>query len=678
MAAEKLEMSELEAIQYFAEAFERDIPSEAIHSFCHARSTLKFYREFWDSARLQMLNPTTEQRKYLQHLGWNPRSAMSQDRTMNGPGKLFTVVDPRQIKSQFKRSHVRVTQSMVMVPYYNRPDQIAGFTCMGSLQEFTINNPQAYTNKVSIEPGFAGFQLLDQMHSDTVITTSMLRNWGQLHMRHFSSNQNPLPILGWKPPALTTRQRQWSNLGGRKIVIWEREPTAISLNQALMCDANMAFVGPATKRDGLAIKGSRWKTWISHDPAIDIWRRIVRNSRPVEHALKNWARNATPNQKIKLLQDAEQYDDQTATLVRSAVNEKVSVQVGRVIRIGTNPRYGLNSGGQTTIIERDGKWFSQTGKVRFPGIVRVTHIVARPSGEKEYVGYVRAEGKEVPFQLPVSKASMSWIKNHCIENGLFLQTESYTNDFHNHKAENFDPFAAATKFELPEVVTGLERVGWDGIGFQFRSSRLVDGTFHQNPEFKLPADSPGPRQHFCRMRPEVRTALLRDGTEMEIVWALAIAVCAQVTAPVVGLHPFGIWIHRQKYDPFLQALFNRFGLFKGPYTGWKHKWPRRLDRWQHAVNQDDSGYFVTWFAAEPSISELLVVRAQDENLQPRGVTHSADKIILNYLKHFSTLETEFPGNWKNWVNFTTEQFQKVFDFADTESFKAGLSRVKVV
>ena len=227
---------------------------------------------------------------------------------------------------------------------------------------------------------------------------------------------------------------------------------------------------------------------------------------------------------------------------------------------------------------------------------------------------------------------------------------------------------------------GVDSVGWDGTGFQFRGAHLEKGVFHQNPDFKLPIKVPGPKQHYCRMREEVKAALCKEGTEMAIVWATAIAVCAQVTSPVVELHPFGIWLHRKKCDLFMQTLYNRFDICRGDYSNWKHRWPRRLDIWHSAIKKDETGFFVTHYQSKPAkeIQELLVVEADEDDLQPRMITHSADKIVLNYLRHFSQHKHAFPGDWKTWVEHTIEMMREVFDFVETEAFRQAPDRVKVV
>ena len=685
MAAERLEMTEVEAVLYLAEQLEHDVETNAITAYQTSLDYTKKYRKFWEYSRNQMRQPESDQLTLMRHLGWHLRSPMSVERLMSGPAALFGLADPRAANKYLNTASSRLfplRDTLAVVPFYSTPSKVGGFTCVSQNRE-TYTHPKTRVSQAKGDSGFAGLQFLGRIQSETIVATSMLKNMIQLQMHHFSSNQAPLPLLSWQRLASSVAQRQWSILDGRSIVLWEREPTASMLHQAMMCNANLSFVGPETRRQQpQEVKGPRWYSWLRHDPAIDIWRRVVRSSRPYEQALKNWARLATPQQKIKLLQDAEQCGENTARLVRSVMSSKVNVKVGCRITVGTsgNSERPGNSIRQTTVIERDGKWYDNQGKVRFPGILRVTHIVVRPGGKQEYVGYLKVDDQKLDFHLPANKAIMPWIKNFGFANGLFLQPEHCTSKIGHTKETKFNPFEAAMRYAEPQVVGGLERIGWDGGGFQFRGARLVDGVFRQNPEFKLPLDAPGPRQNYCRMRKEVKVALRKEGPEMEIVWAMAIALCAQITSPAVELHPCGVWLHRKKCDLFMQTLYNRFEIWRGEYTGWKHRWPRRLDSYQQAIARDESGFFVTSYQTLPAkkIQDLLVVELNDKDMQPRSITHSSDKIVLNYLRHFSKQEHEFPGTWENWKNYTAAQFSEVFDFVDTKALRKAPGRIKVV
>jgi hypothetical protein len=685
MAAERLEMTEIETVRYLAEQLNRPLDFRAIENYRSSLDLNRRYRQLWDHARERMRQPTDEELKFLSYLGWHQRSAMSIDRIMDGPAQLYGLAEAQAARTYLRsvsNKSFRKREVLAVVPFYKTPTAIGGFACFSPTRTIFTNNG-THCETIKGDTGFAGLQFIHRVQSETVIVTSMVTNMIQLQMHHFSSNMTPLPVLSWRQSSVSAVQRQWAVLDGRKIILWEREPTAAMLHQALMSNANISFVGPTTKRQQpREVKGQRWKAWIRHDPAIDICRRIVSSSRPYRQALKNWARLATPQQKIKLLQDAEAYEEHTSDLVRSVLSPKVGVCVGRRVTVGTSgnrDRPG-HSSSQTVVIERDGKWYNQSGKVRFPGIMRVTHIVVRTSGEQEYVGYLKVDGQKFDFVVPKKQASMAWICRFGTDNGAFMQTDHYKTTLGKFQSENFNPFEAAMRYEVPQMVKGLDHIGWDGSGFQLKGARLFQGVFHSNPEFKLPADVPGPKQSNCKLREEVKTALQKDGVEMEIVWAMAIALCAQITAPAVELHPFGIWIHRQKCDLFLQTLYNRFEIWRGDYIGWKHLWPRRLDRWHGAVEKDDTGFFVTHYQLRPpaKVQELLVVEANDSDLQPRAITHSADKIILNYLRHFTRQTHEFPGNWENWKNYTVEQMKEAFSFVDTAAFREASDRVKAV
>lgn len=686
MAAERLEMTELETVRYLAEQLGYSPDCKSLQSYQKSLDLSQRYRKFWAHAHARMRQPSTEELKFLGSLGWRQRSAMSSDRVMSGPAQLYGLADPRAanlcLKGGKSRSYTRLREVLAVVPFYRTPTVIGGFACFSPGRLFFTNN-SAGQDLVKGDAGFAGLQFLPQLQSDAVVVTSMLTNMVQLQMHHFSSNLMPLPLLSWRQSPMAVVQRQWSVLDGRQIVFWEREPTAAMLHQAIMSNANLSFIGPSiTRQQPMEVKGPRWKAWLRHDPAIDIWRRVVNSSRPYKQALKNWVRLATPQQKVKLLQDAETYEESTSRLVRSVLSPRINAQIGTRVTVNTGgtSQQPSKSTGQTLVIERNGQWYSQSGKVRFPGIVRVTHIVVRPSGEQDYVGYLKVDGQRADFQVPRSKASMPWLCKFGLDNGMFMQLDRDKTTLGKFRTEKFNPFEAAMRYEAPQVIAGVDRVGWDGTGFQFRGAHLVDGVFHQNPEFKLPGDAPGPKQSCSHLREEVKTALQKDSVEMEIVWATAIALCAQITAPAVELHPFGIWMHRKKCDPFLQTLYNRFEIWRGEPTGWKHRWPRRLDKWTVAVEKDDTGFFMTHYQSEPpdKVQELLVVEANDEDLQPRSITHSADKIVLNYLRHFTQQKPEFPGSWENWKNYTVEQMREVFDFVDTDAFHKAPGRVKAI
>lgn len=673
LAAEKLDMPETEVIQYLAEQLEQQIPSKAVDDYFKACELKNKYLKFWAYAKKQLLDPTPKQIEYLKFLGWQLRSPMSFDRLWEGPASLYGLSDPH-VAEKYLGQMLRKKPALVILPFYRTPSIISGFACLSYKQTIYTNTP-GRRDLFHGEPGFAGLQFLNQFNSETLVATSMLKTMVQLQMHHFSTNIRPLPLLGWCQCPIVTIQKQWSLVGNRQLILWEKEPTAAVLHQARMCNASVTFLGPNTKRQKFEGNTTeRWRKWVKHDPAIDMWRKIVRTAKPYEQALKNWARIATPEQKVKLLQDAEQYEQHTAELVRSVLHPKLSSTVAKRIRVGQH-RKGIHPGqssGFTVVLEKDNKWYTLNGKISLSGTVRVSHIVVRPSGAQEYIGTLYHEQQAIPFRVPKKEASLAWLKAFGLKNGVRLIADFHRN-FHKFR---FNPFEAAMQFETPEVVVGLERIGWDGAGFQLYSARVLNGVFHQNPEFTLPVKSPGPKQHYCTMRKEVKKSLSRTGVEMEITWATAIALCAQVTAPAVDLTAYGIVFRRRFCDSFLQNLYNRFEIRKGPYVDWQHKWPRRLDSWKLTAQQDQTGFFVTQFSVKDLKSqELLQINAWEEDLQPRAIAYSADKIILHYLRWFSANAVK--GDWSTWVQQTRNNLEEIFPFVPTGLFDKAVKRITV-
>ena len=164
---------------------------------------------------------------------------------------------------------------------------------------------------------------------------------------------------------------------------------------------------------------------------------------------------------------------------------------------------------------------------------------------------------------------------------------------------------------------------------------------------------------------------------MEIGWALAVALCAQVTAPAIGLQPQGICLQRNEHDPISKALFTRFELEPGPYEYWPHKWPRRLENLTRTVKTDDTGFFVVRVNEEEfkKHKQITVIAANDSDLEPRNVSHNFARTILYYLRHFSQ-ETHTPVyEWTTWLEYTLRNMQNIFSELDSTSLRDCKNRL---
>ena len=683
MAAERLNLPQEEAIHYLADKLHQNITDNALCDYRRSIAESKRLFEFWAVAKENMRKMPLSYRQVIHELGWNFPAHIDTDRIMEGPARLFGIAGPKITNKHLSQKFHIKAGAVAVLPFYKTPTQISAFACYSANQKTYISNP--FVGKTGFcfgETGFVGLQFLWQMHSQTIVATSMLQQLVKLQMHNFSSSNVPLPLLGWNPGSNDVAQRPWSVLGGRRIIIWEDKPTAAVVHQAMLTDACLTFVGPEMLRQCPSkVKSIHWHQWIHHEPAVTLWNKLVRTAKPYEQALKAWARVAPISEKTKLLQDSENYSMAVAKLVRSILAPSMHSDVGRRITVPTLGKGSVNgSNGHTVIVEKNFKWYSLNSQVRWPAIVRITQIVVRANSKREFIGYMQNAKLKVPFRVFEHEATNSWLRQLGNNHGMFMQTDAGSNIFNDRKTENFNPFDAALRIEEPEIVVGLEKIGWDGSGFQFTHSRLIDGMFHQIPEFTLPKKSPGPKQNYSQLRDEVKQALKRECREMEIAWGLAVAMCAQTTAPAINLQPYGICVQRNEHDPIMKALFLRLEIDNGPYEDWPHNWPRRLDNLYKAMKFDDTGMFVT--RVNPTeykkYNQIVVLHANDNELEPRNLSHSIDKAVLHYLRHFSKQQHTPVHDWKDWLDYTFRNMLDLFSEIGSESLKNSIQRLEIL
>lgn len=670
MAAERLDLSELEAIEYLSQKLENKIDEASVNDYVKSVSIRESYKKFWDFARKRMFNPTEEEIRYIKHLGWQPRTHMSHERTLNGPAKLYGLASIKDLHriTGYKPRGSSLKATCAVIPLFQTPDYLSDFIFYTTKGIFYTNS-QAYTSVLKGDSGFAGIQFLNEFQSDTLVITPMIRNMIQMNMRHFSSNLNPLPMLGYYQPNTFNNQKQWTLIEDRELIIWEKSPSAVTLHQAMLSNAKMSFVGPFQKNLDKE-ENNRWKKWIRVTPAIDIWKQIKLHARNYEHATKNWARIATDKQKVSLLKEAENYNSEVASFVRSVVCPKIASSVGKRIRVKRT-----SSGNYTILVEKNGKWYDRKGRLRFPGIVRVSHVVLRPSGQKEYIGKVVIKEKEIPFRTPEGNTDLEWLRTLCLRNGVIVTEQQYIDKSQDQSLDRINPIDAALKLEEPTAVVGLEKIGWDGSGFQLKNARISKGVFHENNKYEMPETSPGPEQLCCRMRKEVVEALSIDNKEMEICWAFAAAVCTQLITPAVNILTPGI-VLKGTNEAFYEVLLNRAKISTDDNPDWPHKWPRAIKGIR--LQREKSGFFVMKLSDKKKMpSHTIVVNMAEKTLQPRLVSDSLDKIVLNYLKDFSLSQPQNLHSVDQALTYVTEKIQSIFGVNSKAigSFPARLSYV---
>ena len=677
MAAEMLDLPLATAIKYIADQLHKTIDDKDKASYFRSLQFFDFCKETWQKAHSNMKALSYEQKKLFHRLKWHNPSPMALERYLQGPAQLYGILPRKEVLESFRQQFPRIEPYVAIVPFYKSPRQLSSFLCVTPQKELFYASPsRGYWAFDRGEHGFAGMQFLPEMQNAELIVTSMIHNMIQLQMHNFNNNSIPLSILGWQQPATPTKQEQWLSLSNREIVVWEKYPTAMAVQHAMMMNAKMAFIGPEMFEAKKQVKGEKWYKWIHHDPATEVVQRIVANAKPYEHAMKNWVRSAQEQEKTRLLEDACKFSNEVSDFVRDLIDPKLRLSIPKAINAPiTMVKNKPNPTGHTVVIEKKGKWYGKKGNVRFPGIIRVSQIIVRPNKPKEYVGYVLADERKMDFKVLHNNASMRYFLDLMLSYGVYGQLEYMVNSFRDRKGESFDPIDVACRFEYPEVIVGLENIGWDGHGFMFKNFRIEKGRTITHSPYLFEDSVPGPKQKYCALEYYIREVFEKDTLCMELVWAFAIAIAMQLTCEVVGLETLCVHFLRNMPSPFIQNLIVKMEVEAGSHLEWVHKWPRYLSRPNIARLKTPDNFFVV--DSNRKFNSAINIYAKDAYEQPRHISQSVDKIVINYLRQFTKQIPVNVESYEDLLRHTSSTMKQAFDFVPANIIDKAVARLSI-
>jgi hypothetical protein len=670
LASQRLRLNPVSTIKYLHEKLNFQLNKDTLTLFVKNQNNQRRLDKLHIATRRKMLKPDLSEQKILTKIGIMP-DAMSNERLLEGPAALYGVMNCKELRTHMKVNARVKNNAFVMVPCYKNTKQISYFLYLTEDNEISPGRQ----NSIS-DIAFSGLQFMPKFQTQYVIVTSMVRNSLKLQHGNFQTSNVPLPILAWKPALISVPKIQWTILDGFMPVFWERYPTPLMLHQAMMADARISFVGPSRlTADVKATPKEDWDKWIKYESAIDNVRKIESNSLPYEQALVNWLRRASVAEKIQLITEADKFSAEVSKLVRRSIGPDFKGSAPRRVNVPTLAKGGkLGTHGYVVVVEKEGKWYNFSGQLKLPGIVRVDYVVVRPNNKREYIGKLITAKKEIPFRTTLKEASLLWFKDLGEKNGVSMLVPSEHSIFKHKTTDNFNPIDAACRFNEPKMVVGLERIGWDKEGFQFSRTKILKGKFNEIPEFTFLPETPGPDKTTYDLN-LVEEDLSKSGPEMEIVWGFSLALCAQLTAAAASRIPYGILIARKEYDAFLYQLTEKMHISKNPEGKWEHNWPRVFDCLNKARRNATDNYFVT-VGNTSKADELVKVQADDEDLSPRLVSAGVGSIVPLYLQHFTAMEKiPYRKHYQKWLEFTCEEFLKVFKTTPPEVIQKGYLRL---
>ena len=434
--------------------------------------------KLWKKAQKNLLKPRVGLARLRNKLGIHFRQ-LSRDRLEKGPATLFGVSNVQEVRDLWGgRKSYRKAEffkgkgwgDVLVVPYFKAPGNVSSILFVGREgKKSTDQIFQTYARRngrsSNAALGFAGLHAVLDYECDHVILTSDALNMLRIQMRHFVTNLKPLPIVSWKDDPQNVLVCNWQLFNGKKLIFWEFEPSAGLLYQCKTSNASLVLnIGPKNN-DPKSM--SHWVR--NHKSTLDIDKVITAEAKPWKKALRAWANlpTTTPSKISFLLEECSKLDLDLLADARDAVGSQKtkSLHFTQTISVAGN-----------TYSNREGVWYiDKTEKPLLDGNICVTDVITRKTKPPEYVGSVNLKDSSFSFRVSgKNKAELNRAIWDVIESsGYFCERRSVA---------NVSLIGLAMQFRQPRVWEGVDKLGWDGKGFQLQNCRIYNGTYESTPE----------------------------------------------------------------------------------------------------------------------------------------------------------------------------------------------------
>jgi hypothetical protein len=482
---------------------------------------------------------------------------------------------------------------------------------------------------------------------DAIIAMGDLITACRLQMRHLESNLLPLPLAVWHDSRdfpswhagkhLVRTRNAWEMVGNRKIVFWMPAATLATFHQAISTGGKISTVGPR-EPDECSLKEYCWK----YTPE-DLAKHVLDHARPwpevLSHHLDALSGPAAENFLAQLELSGVDLDAVTTRLrhgtrlrvarIRAAVQAPQSIDFER-----------------RTIVQRDNKWYALTRKgpdeLIMNAALRIDAVVWA-SGAKQayYAGRVHYEDQVVEFCVgkeTIDKKCFEWLERLLVENlsAWLVQGPTWSKRIG----------AIAMQFQKPEVIQGVDRVGYDreGCRLVFPKFTIEEGGKVSRLNYPVLPD-PVPAKELQppeAISPEElsRPAQRCGQGTTEVFWGLTACVLANVLAPVFNRRSQGVALVGHVASQVGQTIARAFGCIE--YI------PRSAAQANEALAAERCHGWPVLLGVTPLIQRryrrLLLGLHEDE--QPRNCIAAVDLVAAKLLAiqgGWHTVTTEHEG-----------------------------------
>jgi len=671
MASHALSLSLDDTLQHLVDRISPDSSESELNQYLEIEKRRSLFSRLWIESQQHTMIPTQAHVQLMCMMGWSSSSHFDGTKALNGPGQLFGFNICKNFVDLGISKLLRKTDECLVVPYFSGPQKIEGLRIITARHsEFLTVHPPSKLHTDPEVKGLAFYNYARQAIRDTVVVTSMLRPAGMLHIRNFSMSTQRLPVVAWNNDGKPHMHLPWSFLSGLSLILWEGKITAGVVQQAINHDALISYTPLTAFEGGSALLGPSpsTKNWINNKTPQTRVADIIRKAMPLNDVLRKWKSNATDAEVRTLLAEAETFPRDVFNRI-SRFTSKINI---RTHRVPSDIRCEVKAGSDSIVlVERDQKVYDAKGKLRFPAIVRVTHVVTNKTADVHYSGSVITHYGNIPFNVPALEMTSMWFYD------LLCTKQAHVVDYSG-RLNRMDLLDADTLIKLsflkhkPIFCKAAEKVGWDGEGFQFAHLRIENGKVTRTPACMVYDKGVGPDTGSLSLTVHSKTVFNRNTRTAELCWNAAVALSAVASSPMVGLLPLPVLVGRDVYDSHMTALFRGLNVRHTKAKEWDHNW---FFRYKPMVSSRASIVPAWSVVSTPEVTETAVARSPGYLIKSNHIKEfdntvdSLSYMVLHYLRHVSAIKLHaVTMDWEQWHRFTVQQMRKCFFYVQSDVF----------
>lgn len=512
--------------------------------------------------------------------------------------------------------------NLLIIPYWRLPGRLAGFLCVGRDMK-----PEKDFVYIPVQEGgsgiFIGGRTADagvammpaifdkpnpKLRGMLIVTNDPLMAT-RLQLRHLKSNVSLLPMVVTYDNGLniSTDKRLWDWVPQERVTFWSPRPNLEIIAQAHEAKANFA-----NYHLPLAEINASWGIMRHHLPHE--WISVVDgHSNPWETALRRMMEDMNENEVEELILSL----DLTGPALREFTENSMEPLRGVLCNIYTSKARARQVRYDKHIVTEEANGWIVKGVQISSAVVRIEQLLQARSGRNYYRGVILFNEHEIPFTErteTVKTGILQWARDYLEMAGYPGMT--YVTSW-DKKAIN-----VALSFHMPQVVTGVDAVGWD-----------VDRSQFNFPKFAIKIGGEVLNDYACLFndkhvpgrlldppatlsKKEVQQLSNRD-EETAVIWGTIGCVAANVLAPAIHCNTAGLIFDGSGAQTIGNATAAALGCPEHGATDYTISNCKRINRLVNQIGQHHWPYLLrtsrvvelgpieTWLSSETARQSIL-------------------------------------------------------------------------